>query len=549
MQTVAESSEYTRTSTHAEVQAFCQALAAGSSLCRYDSIGTSGEGQEITALIVSDRQCFSSAKAKQQNKVVVVIEANIHAGEVEGKEASLALIRDLVMSTEGKTLFAKICLVLVPNFNPDGNDRISVKNRALDIANLEGQVNPEHGVGTRYTGQGWNLNRDNMKQEAPETKAMAKTFLEFWPHLFIDCHTTDGSLHRYDLTYDCPRGNEPIFAPVRTLNRRMLDDVAAAVLKKNRFSSQWYGNFVKEENPGLGWHTYPALPRFGSHYRGLHGRLDVLLETYSYIPYERRCQVTRAWLHELLRFAAKNAKELRDTVDEHEAARIEIAERVEPSNSVALAHGIRTRGPKGELLFEYPAYAFDAETVVIASFDTESLKARRYPGKKKIAYTIPHLRGFVPTSQVRLPYAYLAPAELADRLGAHGIEFQHLDAELSMSLESYIVIAIEQTFSPDVAAAVPKKGEAEVPLSKKQPPQRFETVLTVHAERRQHTAPKGTLFIKTAQRSGILAAYLLEPTSEDGFARWQFLDHLVKVGKEYPIHRVVDHITPRVRPE
>ena len=139
--------------------------------------GQSGEGQPLAALVVSDRNCFTPELARKQKKVIVMVEANIHAGEVEGKESVLALARDLTLTQLGAKLLDKLCLVLVPNFNPDGNDRISPNNRKLDLKNLEGQVNPEGGVGTRYTGEGWNLNRDNMKQEAPETRALAALHL------------------------------------------------------------------------------------------------------------------------------------------------------------------------------------------------------------------------------------------------------------------------------------------------------------------------------------------------------------------------------------
>ncbi len=549
MQTAAEQSRYRRTSTHAEVQEFCRRLAEASPLVHLSSIGTSGEGQDLTALIVSDRKCFTPELAHKQKKVVVMIEANIHAGEVEGKEASLALVRDLTLGGRHQALWSKLCLVLVPNFNPDGNDRINPMNRALNLAALEGQVNPEGGVGMRYTGEGWNLNRDSMKQEAPETRAMARAYQRFWPHLFIDCHTTDGSLHTYDLTFDCPRGNDALFAPLRAFNRAMLERVASEVKKRHRSHSQWYGNFVVEADPERGWHTYPALPRFGSHYRGLQGRLDVLLETYSYISYPRRCAVMRAWLTELLRFSAKNARTLRDTVERQERETIARARAADPRTRVALAHGVRKRDAAGALVFDYPAHALDGDTLRIASFDRASLAARLYPGKKRVSYRVPHLRGFVPTESARLPLAYVAPAELAARLDGHGVRYSRLAETQTLEVESYAIVAREQTFSPDVAASVPPRGEAEVPLSQRPPPVRFETVLSVSAERRAIDFPPGTLFVPTAQRAGILAAYLLEPCSDDGFARWQFLDHLLQPGALYPIHRVIEHTEPRVRAE
>lgn len=538
--TRAEASHYQETSRHFDVLAFIDGLCAQTKLARRVDFGKSGEGQPLAAIIVSDRNCFTPELARKQKKAVVMVEANIHAGEVEGKESVLALARDLTLTKLGKKLLDTLCLVLVPNFNPDGNDRISPNNRKLDLKNLEGQVNPPGGVGTRYTGEGWNLNRDSMKQEAPETRAIAALYQQWWPNLFIDCHTTDGSIHGFDLTFDTSHSNEPLFSELRQFNRAMLERVSQAVKKGHGFSSFWYGNFKNEGDPTSGWHTYPALPRFGSHYRGLLGRMDVLLETYSYIGFERRCAVMRAWLLELFRDAAKHAKAYRAATEAEEARIIARGETPDLQQLVGINYGVATRDEKGALVFEYPAYAKLRDTAVIQSFDEASITERRYPGKRKKTYRMPHHRTFIPTQAVSTPAGYLVPAELAPRLEGHGIRFERLSGAQTFTVDSYHVARREETFSPDVAANVPPPGEAEVPLSQKPKPVRFETVLTVSPERSSREFPAGTLYVPTAQRAGTLAVYLLEPHSDDGLCRWQFLDKMITVGELYPVHRVVD---------
>ncbi|NVJ06436.1 hypothetical protein HUW63_14480 [Myxococcus sp. AM001] len=541
--TRAEASNYTQTSLHSDVLAFVDELCRRTKLARRVDFGLSGEGQPLVALVVSDRGCFTPEQARKQKKVVVMVEANIHAGEVEGKEAVLALARDLTLTRLGQTLLDKVCLVLVPDFNPDGNDRISPNNRRLNLQDLEGQVNPEGGVGTRYTGEGWNLNRDSTKQEAPETRAMAALHQTWWPHVFIDCHTTDGSIHAFDLTFDTSHSNEPLFSKLRAYNRGMLERVAKAVQGRHGFDSFWYGNYKDEGDPRSGWHTYPALPRFGSHYRGLLGRLDVLLETYSYIDFPRRCAVMRAWLLELFRDAARNAATYRAITDETQADIIARGKAPDVETLVGINYGVATRDAQGALAFEYPAYARPGDTANILAFDEASITARRYPGKRKRTYAMPHHRTFVPTQSVSTPEAYLAPAELASRLEGHGIQFERLPKSRPFTVDSYRVARREETFSPDVAANVPPPGEAEVPLSQKPKPVRFETVLTVAPERTTREFPAGTLYVPTAQRAGTLAVYLLEPHSDDGFCRWQFLDDAITPGELYPVHRVVGAAT------
>ncbi len=537
--TRAEASNYRETSRHSDVLAFIDELCRRTKLARRVDFGKSGEGQPMVALVVSDRGCFSPELARKQKKTVVMVEANIHAGEVEGKEAVLALARDLTLTKLGKKLLDRLCLVLVPNFNPDGNDRISPNNRKLSLETLEGQVNPEGGVGTRYTGEGWNLNRDSTKQEAPETRCIARLYQTWWPHLFIDCHTTDGSIHAFDLTFDTSHSNEPLFSELRTFNREMLERVAKDVKKGHGFDSFWYGNYRTEGDPRSGWHTYPALPRFGSHYRGLLGRMDVLLETYSYIDFPRRCAVMRAWLLELFRDAAKHARAYR-AATEAEEKRI-VARGVSPDVQalVGINYGVAMRDEKGALVFDCPAYAKPGDTAHILAFDEASITERRYPGRRRRKYRCPHHRTFVPTQAVSTPQAYLVPPELAERLQGHGIRFESLGAPQRYTVDSYRIARREETFSPDVAANVPPPGQAEVPLSQKPKPVRFETVLTVAPERSTREFPAGTLLVPTAQRAGTLAVYLLEPHADDGFCRWQFLDGMLTVGELYPIHRVV----------
>ncbi|MCS6914309.1 MAG: M14 family zinc carboxypeptidase [Myxococcales bacterium] len=538
--TRAEATDFRETSRHADVLAFLDELDQRTPLLRRTTMGRSGEGQDLAVALVSDKDCFTPEEARRQGKAIVMACANIHAGEVEGKEALLALCRDLTLTRLGQKILSKVCLVVIPNFNPDGNDRISPDNRRLDLDRLEGQVNPEGGVGTRYTGQGWNLNRDATKQEAPETQALAQLFHAWWPHVFVDCHTTNGSIHAFDLTFDTSHNNQELFARLLRYSRSMLEKISRRVEREHGFRSYWYGNYVREEDPESGWRTYPALPRFGSHYRGLLGRIDVLLETYSYLDFRKRYQVIYAWLLELVRFCAKNRRPLMRAVEREELRIIRRGQSYDPRPVVGINYGVARREEDGTLAFDYPAYALDGDEARIVAFDRASLAAHRYPGEEIQRYRAPHLRSFVPVVAVSTPAAYLVPAELADRLRGHGIRFDILDEDTELEVESYLILAIDKTHSPDVAGVVPPPGGAEMPLSQPSPPRRFETVLSVRAERRRVRFGSGTLLVRTAQRTGTLAVYLLEPHSDDGFARWEFLDAHLKVGELYPIHRLLN---------
>ena len=141
-----------------------------------------------------------------------MIVCNIHAGEVEGKEAALMLARDMAAFGTHADLMKHATIVVVPLYNPDGNDRIDVKHRALDLKAMDGQVGPEGGVGTRYTGAGINLNRDYTKLEAVESRALMALFGSWNPHLFVDSQraTAPSTARTRDTPHADVRPREPI---------------------------------------------------------------------------------------------------------------------------------------------------------------------------------------------------------------------------------------------------------------------------------------------------------------------------------------------------
>jgi murein tripeptide amidase MpaA len=203
--TRAESSDYEETSRHADVLRFIEELGglSGTRLLTTD-FGQSPEGRALPLLVLSARGVTTPEAARAAGLPIVLIQCGIHAGEVEGKEASLMLARDLCRGALGD-LSQHMTLLVAPLFNPDGNDRISKENRKLDIAHFEGQLGPSGGVGTRVNASGINLNRDYMKQEAPEMRLLQSRVYRAWlPHLSVDCHATNGSIHRFALTYDIP---------------------------------------------------------------------------------------------------------------------------------------------------------------------------------------------------------------------------------------------------------------------------------------------------------------------------------------------------------
>jgi len=193
--TRAEATRYEETSRHADVMAFIAGLAArGDRRLHVSSFGTSPQGRELPLLVLSAHAVTTPHDARALGLPVVLVISGIHAGEVEGKEGCLMLVRDLLDGTEGGDLLARCTLVVAPLFNPDGNDAIDPGNRKLHLPKLTGQLGPDSGVGTRVNGSGINLNRDYMRQETLEMRLLQTRVCQAWePDLTIDNHATNGS--------------------------------------------------------------------------------------------------------------------------------------------------------------------------------------------------------------------------------------------------------------------------------------------------------------------------------------------------------------------
>jgi murein tripeptide amidase MpaA len=225
--TVAESSDFRSTSNYNDVMTFIESLKKTSQFIRTETIATSVEGKEIPLLIIGNPLPQSPQSLKNDNRIVIYIQANIHAGEVEGKEASLMFARDLLVNPD-KELLRNLIFLICPNFNPDGNEKISPLNRTY-------QNGPVNGVGVRYNGQFLDLNRDGMKAESPEVRGVISSVFNKWdPSVFMDCHTTNGSYHVEPVTFTWmvnPNGDTSL---IRFMREKMIPSMSGTLLNEAR---------------------------------------------------------------------------------------------------------------------------------------------------------------------------------------------------------------------------------------------------------------------------------------------------------------------------
>jgi hypothetical protein len=485
--TVAERTDYQATARHDEVVAYCKDLARQSPLVCVAELGSTHEGRKIPLVIVAEPPLASAAEAARSGRLVVLALGNIHAGEVDGKEALLTLMRDLALARD-RALLKHLVLLFVPNFNADGGDRMARTNRVHQNGPPE--------VGIRANAQGFDLNRDYIKLVSPEVRALVQLFNQWDPALVIDTHTTNGSYHNFAITYDGPRHPACAGALVSYARDTFLPAAGERLKKRGGQMASFYGNFAQGNQV---WESYPAQPRFGTQYVGLRNRLGILCESYVYAPYRDRVRASHDFVLACFEEAAEHRDTLRQLMQDADRPRARIALRHRP---LALKE-ITIAGIEG------------GKTVP--------------PGKPR-DFVVTYLGKCEPTLEVVRPFAYLIPAKYGDAietLQRHGIEVQPLKRDTEATVGVYRMESVS-------TARTAFQGHKLVTV---------ETTLRLEKRR----LASDLMLVRTEQRLGALASFLLEPGSEDGLCAWNFFDAGLREGADYPVLRLSEEPRPSAR--
>jgi hypothetical protein len=529
MRTRAEISNFDETSTYADVTRVIDGLVATSPLVHTESFGKTEEGRDLPLMVISDPKVTTPEAARKLGRPLVFVQANIHAGEVEGKEAVLMLARRLV-SGDLKPLTRRLVILIAPDYNADGNEKISPMNRTA-------QNGPVSGVGTRENSKGLDLNRDYMKLDSAEARSLVGLMNKWDPHVLVDLHTTNGSYHGYHLTYS------PILNPnadarlIDFTRERMLKPITQAMVKNHHWRTYYYGNFAPEDgggressrvdpaNPGnVTWRTFDHRPRFGNNYAGLRNRIAILSEAYSYLDFKGRVAVTEDFVEEIWQSAAANAKQIMTLTAQ--------ADRVFTGPAT---------GKPVELGVEFEIRALPDPVEIIVGDVTKVPNPRS--GRDMLVMAdvaapvmMKDYGVFAATRAVAVPKGWLIPRAIAgsprvsaalDRLRTHGIRIEEVAAETQVPVERFSIS--DYTRAP---RAFQGRSEAR---------------LKGTFDKAQFTVEAGSLYVPANQPLARLAFYLIEPESDDGLVTWNIIEEGLAGGQTYPIYRVLDGAAIKAR--
>jgi hypothetical protein len=509
--TRAERTSYAETSTYADVIGFIDSLQrAGVPMSRQE-LGRTTEGRVQPLLVLSRPQVTTPEQARALHRPIVYVQANIHAGEVEGKEALLALVRDLA-STRYNVLDS-IVLIAIPIYNADGNERFKPQS-----VNRTEQNGPES-VGQRPNAQMLDLNRDYMKAEAPETRASLAAFERWNPDVFVDLHTTDGSFHGYALTY-APSLNPAARDAGAYTRDSLLPELRRRMKARDGFEVFDYGNFDTQyeerditDTVKSGWFSYDHRPRFGTNYFGLRQRISILSEAYSHDPLERRVKSTYAFVRELLSLAAERGVHIRamETAADSQFVRGDFGTPIPIQSRL-------TAAPRSlPVVFEVMAHTGDSSLT-----QPGVPRGFRRTGAMR-TQTMPVYDRFEPVLERTIPRAWLLPASdtaAVALLRLHGIRVERGPSGTTSARLSRFVI--------DSLRPQPKEfqGHHEMQLSGSW----HDTTAQIAGD---------LVMVRGDQEQAVAALYLLDPESDDGLVTWNVFDSELAPGKIFPVWRVL----------
>ncbi|MBL6963508.1 MAG: M14 family metallopeptidase [Bacteroidetes bacterium] len=498
-----EKSGFKETSTYDQTIEYCRKLDKASEWVHYSTFGISLQGKELPLLIIDKNSMKEAREVHQTEKAVVLIQAGIHAGEINGKDAGLMLIRDIVIHKKHSNLLNQITLVFIPIYNVDGHENFSAYGRI-------NQNGPKE-MGFRTNANNLNLNRDYMKADAAETQAWLKLFLTWLPDFFIDIHSTDGADYQYALTY----GMETFGTMSPQLTSWQKDVFIKYVdkrMRKAKFPIFPYVGFRNWHDPRSGLKSWVGNPMFSQAYTAMQNRPGLLIESHMLKDYETRVSSTYEMLVHSLTILNKEYYHLQGLIAESE---LFVSNEKFRAKKFALSY----KPTSDSTIVKFKGVEYD-----IVKSDLSGGDWVKYSKTPK-TFDIPYFDSQVADKQVFLPEAYIIPQEWTEvlyRMKLHGIETCSLAKESKINVNTY-------------KFANPRWNTS--PYEGRQVLEHFD--ITEVEEERLFRA--GSVIVKMDQPTAKVIAYLLEPQAQGSLIYWGFFNSIFEQ-KEYAESYVMEKL-------
>ena len=518
--TPAERSGYQTTPDYAETVAYLDRVAAAfPGQVRIENFGRSGEGRDLKIVILAKDGVFEPGAIHASGRVLLLVQNAIHAGEMDGKDACLALLRDLVLDQAGtRGLLDHAVLVFIPVYNVDGHERRSAYNRI--------NQNGPQVTGWRGNGSNINLNRDYMKADAPETRAFLKMFHRWLPDYFVDDHVTDGADFQYDVTFNADQTPDVAPATAKWLRDTVTPELERRIDASGHLSFPALINLNDDQDPAQGLSFSDDPPRFSTGQMILENRPGLLVELHMLKDYRTRVTANYELLRALLAVLNRDAAHL---IDLNRAA-----------DADATRLGTHALGSQ-----QFPlAIAWNGETTPVEFRGYRYARAlSEVSGTMWVRYTqepwnvtLPLATGARATAATTPPAGYIVPPQwtrVIDVLQAHDVAVRRTASAWTGRVERYRCAGMEWQGPPFEGRHPIFRGEGAGAA-----PGKFGTC-ALAAE--TMTFPAGSAVVELNQRLSKVAVQWLEPEAPDSALRWGFFDPIFEqreYGEAYVLEKL-----------
>jgi Zinc carboxypeptidase len=508
--TPAEQSDYRTTPDYGATMAYLRRIAeAAPGQVRVEAFGKTGEGRELSIVIVSRDGVFDPEKLHAARRPIVLVQNSIHAGEMDGKDSCLALLRDMVITRSQAALLDRAVFVFIPAYNADGHERRSKYNRL-------NQNGPEE-MGWRTNGTNINLNRDYMKADAPETRAFLKMFHRWLPDFFVDNHVTDGADYQYDVTFTLDDGPDVAPATARWITDTVRPGLEKAVDAAGHLAAPAYITLNDERDAAQGLAFVEDPPRFSTGYMVLENRPGLLVELHMLKEYKTRVTGNYEILRALMELVNRDADRLIAMNRDADEQAVRLGEHPLGNQPFPLAVG----WGGGTTPFLYRGYKATRKLSEVSgamwveySHEPWNVSLPMRTGFKVVASTLP-------------PAAYIIPPQwirVIDVLEAHQVELDRTSAAWTGPVETYRCSGMEWQEHPFEGRHPIFAGEG----ANGRPGQFGQCTLVTNTV----TYPAGSVVVRLDQRLSKVAVQWLEPHAPDSAMAWGFFDPIFEQ-KEY----------------
>ncbi|MGV3601471.1 MAG: M14 family metallopeptidase [Dyadobacter fermentans] len=491
-QTRFEKSGGKQTPTYDEGIAFYRQLAKNFPQVQMREKGLTDSGRPLHLVLYSKNKVFDIAKLKAKGKAILFINNAIHPGESDGVDASMMLLRDMLVNPAKFPELDSVVVAIIPFYNIGG----ALNRNSTTRTNQNG---PEE-YGFRGNARNYDLNRDFIKSDTRNARSFAAIFHELDPDLFADTHVSNGADHQYVITLDYAQ-KDKLGGPLGNFNETVFLPYMYKHLKEAGFEATPYVN-AWEQTPDKGFVQFPDWPRYSTGYAALFHTIGVMTETHMLKPYDQRVKSTYAYLHGNIRFLASHRKTLLKL-------RAETKEAVKKQEKFAISWQV-DKSKQSTISFK----GFEPDSIPSG---VSGLPRLHYDRSKPFTKSIPFYDTYIPLAEVQRPQAYIIPQgwhNIADLMRLNGVQMKPLEKDTALLVETYYVEDLETPRQPF-------EGHY------------WHTSVTLRTEKQKLTFRKGDWYVPVNQWTNRYIVETLEPRAVDSFFKWNFFDTILQAKEHY----------------